>query len=78
MPAFDHERITWTAHGPFGLGDMEGRTYFYFGYDVQFSLPGTVATWSWLGPVLIVATLVGFGVAVARFTRYRRARHSTH
>ena len=78
MPLFEHEHITWTAHGPFGLGDMEGTTYFYFGYDVQFELPGTAATWVWLGPALVFAALVGFVMATRWFIRCRRARRAAH
>lgn len=78
MPDFEHEHITWTALGPFGLGDVEGTTYFYFGYHVQFSLPGTAATWLWLGPVLLFAALVGFVMAIRWFIRCRKARRAAH
>jgi hypothetical protein len=78
MPDFEHRHITWTAHGPFGLGDMEGTTYFYFGYHIQFSLPGTAATWFWLGPVLLVAALATFIMVMRRFIRWRKARQAAH
>ena len=87
MPVFDHEHITWTSAGPVGIGDQasfvtEGKsnfvTYVYLGYDVQFSLPGTAATWLWLGPVLVFAALVGFVMAIRWFIRCRRARRAAH
>src|SRR5690348_16745049 len=73
MPAFEHEHIKWTTLGPFGLGDMEGTTYFYFGYHFQFSLHGTAATWMWLGPTMIVALASTLQFAARRYIRWRRA-----
>ena len=56
MPSFEHEYIVLTDYGPFGFGDLEKRTHFYFGYHLHFRLPGTVAIWAWLAPLLMVTT----------------------
>jgi hypothetical protein len=87
MPVFDHEHITWTSAGPVGIGDQgsfvsEGKTnfvtYVYLGYHVQFSLPGTAATWLWLGPVVLFTALVGFAITTRTLIRWRMARRAAH
>jgi hypothetical protein len=72
MPDFDHAHISWTSLGPFGLGDMDGKTCFYFGDHIQFWLPGTAAMWMWLGPAIVFAFLAALSMGLRSWIGRRR------
>jgi len=77
MPVFEHELMAYTVYGPFGLGDMGGKTYFYLSHHIECRLPGEMVTWLWLGPLLIVTSHVASWVGITCFIRWVQSSRNT-